>query len=123
MCADEHVRTAGEFLIWSDRYFADGDRLQGSEVLWGTAAHSILALSRLRRWPVGSHSRLRENPDRRSIELGESHISTDFDAAERFHANFYHGYMTDSDIGIERPLVHRFVSRVLVLPELSGLTS
>ena len=32
-------------------------------------------------------------------------------------------YHADSDIEIERPLLHRFVSRVLVLPELSGLTS
>lgn len=121
MRADEHVETAWDFLARSDMYFADGDRLQGSEKLWGAAAHAILALSRMRRWPLGSHSRLRENADRLYIELGESYLSTDFDSAERFHANFYHGYMTDSDIGMERPLVHRFVNRVLALPELCGL--
>ena len=109
------------FLARSDSYFADDDRLQGSEKLCGGAAHSILALSRMRRWPLGSHSRLRENTDRLSIELGESYLSTDFDSAERFHANFYHGYMTDSDIGMERPFVHRFVNRVLALPDLRGL--
>ena len=82
MRADEHVQTARDFLVRSDLYFADDDRLQGSENLWGAAAaHSILALSRLRRRSLGSHSRLRENADRLSMELGESHISTDFDAA------------------------------------------
>ena len=28
--------------------------------------------------------------------------------------------MTESDIGVERPLVHRFVNRVLSLPELNS---
>lgn len=107
----------------SDQYFAVDDRLQGSEKLWGAAAHAILALSRMRRWSLGSHSRIRESAVRISRELGESHLWTDFDAAERFHANFYHGFMTDSDIRIESPLVRRFVSRVLALPELSGLNS
>ena len=123
MRADEHVLAARDFLVRSDRDFADDDLLQGSENLWGAAAHSVLALCRLRRWPMGSHSRLRESADRLSAELGESYLSTDFECAERFHANFYHGYMTDLDIGDERPLVHRFVNRVLSLPELSGLAS
>ena len=120
MRADEHVETAWAFLARSDSCFADDDRLQGSEKLWGAAAHSILALSRVRKWPLGSHSRLRENADRLSIELGESYLSTDFDSAERFHANFYHDYLTESDIAVERPLVHRFVNRVLSLTELSA---
>ena len=122
MRADEHVRTARDFLVRSDQYFAVDDRLQGSEKLWGAAAHSILALSRIRRWSLGSHSRIRENAARISRELGESQLWTDFDSAERFHANFYHDYMTESDIDVERPLVHRFVNRVLSLPELTCVT-
>ena len=123
MRADEHVRTARSFLVRTDEYFAVDDRLQGSEKLWGAAAHSILALSRIRRWSLGSHSRIRENAARVSREMGESQLWTDFDSAERFHANFYHDYMTESDIGVERPLVHRFVHRVLSLPELAGLAA
>ena len=127
MTTTEYVKTAQKaraLLLEAYVEFVDGDdRLQASENLWGAAAHSILALSRLRRWPIGSHSRMRGNADRLAAELGESHISTDFDAAERFHANFYHDYMSASDISVERPLVHRFVSRVLALPEPSGLTA
>lgn len=121
MRADEHVKTARDFLVRSDQYFAVGDRLQCSEKLWGAAAHAILALSRMRRRSLGSHSRVRENAARISRELGESQLWTDFDSAERFHANFYHDYMTESDISVERPLVHRFVHRVLSPPELPGL--
>ena len=123
MRADEHVRTARDFLVKSDQYFDEDDRLQGSEKLWGAAAHAILALSRMRRWSLGSHSRIRENAARVSQELGESQLWTDFDSAERFHANFYHDYMTESDIDVERPLVHDFVNRLLSLPELTGLAA
>ena len=56
------------------------------------------------------------------MELGELHLSTDFDSAERFHANFYHDFMTASDISVERLLVHRFVHRLLSLPELLPAT-
>ena len=72
---------------------------------------------------MGSHPRLGESADRLSRELGELHLSTDFDSAERFHANFYHDFLTASDIGVERPLVHRFVNRVLSLPELVSTSS
>ena len=119
----EHARTARDLLVKSDLHFSDSDRLLGSELLWGAAAHSILALSRLRRWPLGSHPRLVESAHRLSRELGELHLSTDFDSAERFHANFYHDFMTASDISVERPLVHRFVNRVLSLPELLPASS
>ena len=34
-------------------------------------------------------------------------------AAQQFHANFYHGFMEDDDIERGRPLVRRFVNRVL----------
>ena len=121
MRADEHVQTARDLLGQSNWHFSNGDKFQGSETLWGAAAHAIMAVSRARRWRLGSHGRLCENAVRLSSELGESYLSTDFDAAERFHANFYHNFMTESDISTERPLVHRFVNRVLALPELRGL--
>lgn len=70
----------------------------------------------------GSHGRLRENADRLSVELGESDISEDFQVAEKFHTNFYHDYMDDFRLSRDRPFVRRFVSRVLALPELGGLT-
>ena len=105
----------------SDLHFAGGDRFQGSEMLWGAAAHAILAVSRTRRWRLGSHGRLKENADRLSVELGESEISEDFQVAEKFHTNFYHDYMDTFRLVRDRPYVHRFVNRVLALPELRGL--
>lgn len=120
MRSEEHVQTAREFLGRSDRYFAAGDRLQGSEKPWGAAAHAVLAVARIRGMRLGRHSRLREMADRLSREMGEPLIAADFDSAERFHANFYHGYMNDYDLALERPAVRRLVRRLLSLPELNN---
>ena len=122
MQAEEHVQAARNFLVQSDLHLAGVHRLQGSETLWGAAAHAILAVSRARRWRLGSHGRLRENTDRLSTELSEQDIADDFQVAEKFHTNLYHDYLEDFRISRDRPLVHRIVSRVLALPELGGGT-
>lgn len=122
MQAEEHIETAQDLVIKSDLHFADGDQLEGSEMLWGAAAHAILAVSRTRRWKLSSHGRLRENADRLSSELADQDIADDFQVAERFHSNFYHDYLEEFRINRDRPLVHRFVSRVLALPELGSIT-
>ena len=36
-------------------------------------------------------------------------------AAEKFHANFYHGFMDDFQIVADRPKVRRFVNQVSAL--------
>ena len=118
MQTEEHIQTARDFLLRSDTYFAGGDRLQGSEKLWGAAAHATLAVSRIRRWRIGSHSRLKENAERLSAELREPDISDGFQVAEKFHDNFYHDCYDDFRMNRDRAMVHRFVNRVLSLPEL-----
>ena len=47
----EHVDAAQEFLAESDRKFTEGRILQASEMLWGAAAHMVIALSLQRRLP------------------------------------------------------------------------
>ena len=123
MRAEEHVQAARDLLVISEMHFADGDRLQGSEMLWGAAAHAILAVSRTRRWRISSHSRLKENADRLSSELVDQEIIDGFQVAEKFHSNFYHDYLEDFRISRDRPLVHGFVHRLLSLPELTGSNS
>jgi len=115
----EHSQTAREFLSVSDREFAAGDILQGSEKLWGAAAHAVMAVSQQRGWGFGDHRALQAAANRLADELGEPILSSDFSVAQKFHANFYHDFMQDYEIDRDRPAVHRFVNRVLSLPELS----
>lgn len=43
-----------------------------------------------------------------------------FEVAEKFHANFYHGFMDAPQIESLRLSVQLFVNRVLALPELNN---
>ena len=127
MTTKEYVKTAQKaraLLLEAYVEFVDGDdHLKGSETLWGAVALATQAVSRARRWRLGSHGRLQENADRLSTELSEQDIADDFQVAEKFHTNFYHDYLEDFRISRDRPLVHRFVSRVLAPPELGGGTA
>ena len=115
MIKEEHVQTAQEFLVKSDGYFAEGDVLQGSEKLWGAAAHAVMAVAQQRGWKYGNHYTLRETALRLADELEDERISLGLGVAEKFHANFYHEFMEDSELDMNRPLAKRFVARMLAL--------
>ena len=44
MTVSEHAQTARDFLAASDREFAAGDHLQGSEKLYGAATQAVIAI-------------------------------------------------------------------------------
>ena len=116
--AQEHIETAHDFLEESDREFSEGKDLQASEKLWGAASHAVMAVAWQRGWPYGSHRAMKIVADR----LGEIHddsvLSNGFGVAEKFHANFYHGFMEDYQLDADRPKVKDFVHRVIaLLPE------
>ena len=114
---DEHVQTAEDFLAKSDAYFAEGDVLQGSEKLWGAAAHSVMALAQQRGWQYGSHYALRQVALRLADEMEDERISLGLGVAEKFHANFYHDFMENSELDMNRLLAKRFVARMLAIVE------
>jgi hypothetical protein len=115
MLVQEHTQTARDFLEAADREFAAGDVLQGSEKMWGAASHAVMAVAQQQGWPYGSHRALKMAVRRMSEEYGDSALQSEFAAAEKFHANFYHGFMEDFELDEDRPLVRRFVVRVLGL--------
>lgn len=118
MLTGEHSQTAQDFLAASDSEFAAGDTWQGSEKLWGAAAHAVMALAQQRGWRSGDHRALQAAANRLSDELREPRLAEQFGLAQKFHANFYHDFMQDYEIERDRPSVHLFVHRVLSLPEL-----
>lgn len=115
MLQQEHTHTAQDFLQEADREFAEGKTLQASEKLWGAAAHSVMAMAQQRGWQFGTHYDLKMAVKRIADEYADSTISSDFLAAEKFHANFYHGFMEDFQISEDRPVVRRFVGRINAL--------
>lgn len=117
MLVREHAETAREFLIASDAEFDNDDLVQGSEKLWGAAAHAVMAVAQQRGWDYRSHRSLKNAVIRLSREQGDPLIEAQFAAAEKFHRNFYHDDMEDYERDADRPLVHDFVARVLALLE------
>ena len=109
MLIADHVETAHDFLDASDREFGAGDVLQGSEKLWGAASHAVMAAAQQRGWPMGSHRQLKVAADKLAAESGDQSIRAGFALAEKFHANFYHGFMEDWEIRPDRDIVHEFV--------------
>ena len=113
MNAKEHVQTAWEFLEASDREFEAGDILQGSEKLWGAATHALMAVMQSNGQTMKSHREMQNAARRLAIERNDVLILAGFDAAERFHINFYHGHMEDWQIADGREDVREFVERLL----------
>ncbi len=112
MLVADHVETAHDFLDAADREFDAGDVLQGSEKLWGAASHAVMAVAQQRGWPMGSHRQLKIAADRLAAEYDDQSISAGFALAEKFHANFYHGFMEDWEFHPDRDIVHGFVIRL-----------
>ena len=115
MITEEHVRTSREFLIDSDREFDAGDHLQASEKLWGAACHSVMALAQRRGWQFGDHRALKVAVTLLANEYQDAALQSGFGVAEKFHANFYHDFMQDFEIDVDRHQVHDFTHRVLGL--------
>ena len=115
MIVEEHVQTARAFLDESDSLFDRGDVLQGSEKVWGAAAHAVMAVAQQRGWPYDSHGSLKHASRRLSEEAGDQTIQLAFAVAEKFHINFYHHGMEDYEMDADRPSVRALVERLLTL--------
>ena len=123
MLTTEHAQTARDFLAAADIELADGELVQGSEKLWGAAAHAVIAVAQQRGWQHRSHRSMKNAVIRIADELGKENellgdvIRAEFAAAEKFHRNYYHDDMEDYERDADRPIVHRFVHRMLALIE------
>ena len=115
MTAAEHAQTARDFLAASDREFADGDHLQGSEKLYGAATQAVIAICQQRGWRYQSHRAMKNAVAELSREYGDPFITAGFATAERFHENFFHDNLEDYTVEANRPAVHQFVARLLTL--------
>ena len=120
MNVQDHVQTAQDFLEESDREFAKGDDLQASEKLWGAASHAVIAVAQEHGWPHGSHSAMKRAVRRLAEQYDDPVLPGGFGFAEKFHANFYHGFMEDFDLESDRPMVSDFVHRVIALLPTNG---
>ena len=115
MTAQQHAQTARDFLAASDREFAAGDHLQGSEKLYGAATQAIIAICQQRGWKYNSHRAMKWAVTELAREQTIPFLGGGFIAAENFHRNFFHDHMEDFEREADRPMVHQFVAILLTL--------
>ena len=111
----DHILTAEEFLHRSQQEFAAGDELQASEKLWGAVSHALIAAAQQRGWKHGSHARMREVVSGLAQEIGDSTLREAFESAEKLHANYYQGHLTDEEYPGEISEARRLTLLVLDL--------
>lgn len=116
---DEHIDTAQELLAEADRKFAEDRSIQASEMLRGAAAHMMIAVSQQLNLPYRNHNAMKNAANFLTEELGDPTIADDFETAERFHRNFYHGEMEAAMVNSNRPRVRRLVETLRALPGLA----
>ena len=117
MHINEHIQTALDFLAKSDRYFAEGDRLQGSEKLWAAAAHAITAVAQQRGWPHAGPDDLNRAVKRLADDLDEPLLSSWFASVKMFRDNVEFDYMEEFQLKSARPRARHFIDRMLSLLE------
>ena len=115
MLLQEHTHTARDFLQEADREFAEGKTQQASAKLWGAATHAVMSMAQQRGWQFGTHYDLKMSAELLAVEFDNPMIASEFSVAEKFHANFYYGFMEDFQIREDRPIVRRFVERINAL--------
>ena len=113
MTAAEHAQTARDFLVASDREFAAGDHLQGSEKLYGAVTQAIIAVCQQRGWRYKSHRAMQQAVAALSREHDDPTLLNGYLAANKFHENFFHDNMEDYEVEANRPGVHYFVNQLL----------
>ena len=88
--------------------------------MWGAASHAVMAVAQQRGWPFGSHGALRTAVRQLADETGDRALRSEFAAAEKFHANFYHDFMEhDADFDFTKDVVREFVTRIIGLMDAS----
>ncbi len=113
----EHIELARKFLRDSEQEFDSGDELQGSEKLWGATCQAVTAVAKRRGWRFGKSNHRSHVVERLVEESNETMLEAEFAVAQKFHANFYHDFMEEYEIASGRPIVSRFVHRIIEIAE------
>ena len=85
----EHLDISHRFRDQGLAEIESGDLLQGSEKLWGAAAHAVKAAAEQRGWKHNGHAYLHKVVDNIVLDTGDRRFKEAFKSANRLHVNFY----------------------------------
>ena len=101
----EHLAISHRFREQGLAEVESGDLLQGSEKLWGAAAHAVKAAAEQRSWKHNGHYYLFKVINELVLVTGDSRFKEAFDAANRLHVNFYEDTLDSDKIDKEAQIV------------------
>ena len=96
--ATDHALVSRVFIEQAQTELDSGDLLQASEKAWGATARALKAIAEPRGWQHNSHYHYYQIV-RRLIDLtGNEELRIGFQIAESLHANFYNGWMPETEV-------------------------
>ena len=112
----DHVDAARAFEIEANHAFAVDKTMLAAEMLWGSAAHAVIAVAQQHGWPYGHHRDLAIAAKRLAFEYDDWRIWDGSKAAGQCHIYFYHRVMYDGfTLQSARGMVRELVARLLTL--------
>lgn len=93
-------------------YFCD-EKEKASGKMWQAVCGALQAVAEERRWRCGTLAEMREVAAALARETGDCRFVGGFAVAETYFANYDPAYFADDHNAFARPLVRRFVIRVL----------
>ena len=94
----DHRLVSRTFMGQAQVELESGDLLQASEKAWGATARALKAIAQRRDWQHGSHYHYFQIIRRLIDESGREELRTRFQTAESLHANFYNGWMPETEV-------------------------
>ena len=94
----EHLAISHRFRDQGLAEVESGDLLQGSEKLWGAAAHAVKAAAEQRGWKHNGHFYLHKVINELASVKGDERLKEAFKSANRLHVNFYENTLDSNKI-------------------------
>ena len=113
----EHIRLARDFLVRAEISLSTDDEVVGAELLWGAAAHALIAVALQQELPYDSHGAFKYIAMQQPNDPGRPEWLSEFNTAEQFHKHFYHGRLSARQLMTDPPKVRQFINRLLALIE------
>ena len=109
----EGARKARELMDDVHFDFIDGAGERASERMWQAVCYALKAVAQQRGWPSDTTSELGKVADQLARETGDKRFISGFVVAETYFANYDTDFFSDEHDDYARPLVRRFVIRIL----------
>ena len=94
----DHALVSRRFMQQAQTELDSGDLLQASEKAWGATARALKAIAQRRDMRHSSHYHYYQIIRHLMEVTGRQELRRGFQVAESLHANFYNGWMPETDV-------------------------